>query len=57
MNLAGHCNSFTSEVSNSNCSVGHMRTYKVTHGPHNDADTTTAVPELNFTSYFLRKVS
>ena len=46
-----------SEVSNSNCSVGHMRTYKVTHGPHNDADTTIAVPELNFTSNFLRKVS
>jgi len=31
--------------------------YKVTRGPHYDADATIAVPELNFTSYFLRKVS
>ena len=44
-------------VSNSNCTVGHMRTYKVTRGPHYDSDATVAVPELNFTSYFLRKVS
>jgi len=32
-------------------------TYKVTRGPHCDADATITVPELNFTSYFLRKVS
>jgi len=44
-------------VSNSNCSVGHMRTYKVTRGPHYDVCATIAVPELNFASYFLRKVS
>jgi len=44
-------------VSNSNCSVGHMRTYKVTRGPHYDADATIAVPELNFRSSFLRNVS
>jgi len=44
-------------VSNSNCSVGHMRTHKVTCGAHYDADATIAVPELNFTPYFLRKVS
>ena len=44
-------------VSNSNCSVCHMRTYKVTRGPHYDVDATIAVPELNFTSCFLRKVS
>ena len=36
-------------VSNSNCSVGHIRTYKVTRGPHYDADATIAVHELNFT--------
>jgi len=29
--------------SNSNCSVGHM-TYKVTRGPHYDADARIAVP-------------
>jgi len=44
-------------VLNSNCFVGHMRTYKATRGPHYDANATIAVPELNFTSYFLRKVS
>jgi len=48
---------FIPGVSNSNCSVGHMRTYKVTCGPHYDADATIAVPELNLTPYFLRKVS
>jgi len=34
-----------------------MGAYKVTRGPQYDADATVAVPELNFTSYFLRKVS
>jgi len=32
-------------VSNSNCSEGQMRTYKVTQGLHYDADTTMAAPE------------
>ena len=49
--------SCTARVSKSNCSVDHMRTYKITRGPHCDADETIAVPESNFTSYFLRKVS
>jgi len=44
-------------VSNWNCSVGNMRTYKVNRVLHYDADATIAVPELNFTSYFLPKVS
>jgi len=47
-------------VSNSNCTVGHMRTYKVTREPHYDADATVEVPELietAITSYFLRMVS
>jgi len=34
-----------------------MGTYKVTSGPQYDADATVAVPERDFTSYFLRKVS
>ena len=34
-----------------------MRTHKVTHGQHYDADATIAVLELNFTYYFLRNVS
>jgi len=38
-------------VSNSICSVGHMRTYKAIRGPHYDADATTAVPELARKSY------
>jgi len=42
-----------SGVSNSNCSVGHMRTYKVTRRPHYDADATIVAPKLNFTSYLL----
>jgi len=33
-------------VSNSNCSMGKMRTYKVTRGAHYDADETIAAPEL-----------
>jgi len=37
--------SFRSGVSNSNCSVGQIRTYKVTRGPHYDADATMAVPQ------------
>jgi len=32
-------------VSNSNCSKGQMRTYKVTRGPHYDADETLLVQE------------
>jgi len=37
-----------------------MRTYKVTRGPHYDAATAVAVPELtrnSFYIYFLRKLS
>jgi len=30
----------------SNWSVGHMRAYEVTRGPHYDADATMAVPKL-----------
>ena len=40
-------------VSNSNCSVGHMRICEVTCGPHYDADTTIAVPELTRNSFFI----
>jgi len=43
-------------VSNSNCSVGHMRTYKVTLGPHYDADATKALLKLPENS-FLHLVS
>ena len=52
---------FNTRVSNSNCSEGQMRTYKVTRGQMYDADATMAVLKPNlettFTSYFLRKVS
>jgi len=46
-------------VSNSTCSVGHMRTYEVTCGPDDNADATTAVCELTRKQhlFFLRKVS
>ena len=47
-------------ISNSNFSVGQMKTCKVSRGPHYDADEIIAVPELTktaFTSCFLRKVS
>jgi len=37
---------FKAGVSNSNWSVGHMRVYEVTRGPHYDADATMAVPKL-----------
>jgi len=37
--------SFRSGVSHSNCSVGQIRTYKVTRGPHYDADAIMAVPQ------------
>jgi len=40
-------------VSNSNCSVGHMRAYKVNRGPHYDADTAIAVPELTRNSLYI----
>jgi len=35
-----------SGVSNPNCSEGQIRIYKVTRGPHQDADVTMAVPNL-----------
>jgi len=38
-------------VSNSNCSVGHIRTYKETCGPHYNADATTTVCELTRKSF------
>jgi len=38
---------------NSNCSVGHIRTFKVTRGPHYDADTTVGVPELTRNSFYI----
>jgi len=41
----------TPGVSNSTCSVGHMRMYKVNCGPHYNADATTAVPELTRKSF------
>jgi len=48
-------------VSNSNFSVGQKRTYKVTRGPHYDADETMALPEPYWkqlvTYYFLREVT
>jgi len=40
-------------ISNSNCSVGYMRTYKITRGPHYDADATIAVPELTRNSFYI----
>ena len=40
-------------VSNSNCSVGQMRTCMVTRGPHYDADETIAVPELTKNSFYI----
>jgi len=54
---------FTAGFSNSSCSYSQMEIYKVTRGPHYDADTTMAVPEphylaeTTFTSCFLRKLS
>jgi len=33
-------------ISNWNCSVGHIKTFKVTRGPHFDADATMAVPDF-----------
>ena len=36
---------FRPGVTNSNCSVGQMRIYKVIIGPHYDADTIKAVPQ------------
>jgi len=36
---------FRAGVSNSICSVGQMRTYKVTRGPHYDTNATMALPQ------------
>jgi len=41
------------EISNLNVSVGQTRTYKVTRGPHSDADATMAVPELTRNSFYI----
>jgi len=43
------------EVSNSDCSEGQTRTYKVTWGPHYDADASMAVPELTTNILFPAK--
>ena len=40
-------------VSNSNCSVGHMRAYEVTREPHYDADATMAVPKLTWNRFYI----
>jgi len=42
-----------SGVSNSNCSVGQMGTYKVTRAPHYDAEATIAVPECTRNSFYI----
>jgi len=42
-----------SGVSNSNCAVGHMRTYKTTRGPHYEADATTPVRKLTRNSFYI----
>jgi len=44
---------FKSGVSNSNFSEGQMRSYKVTRGPHYDADATVVASDLNFTRNYL----
>jgi len=44
---------FRPAVSNSNCSVGQMRTSEITRGPHYDADETIAVPELTEKSFYV----
>jgi len=38
-------NPYKAGVSNSSCSEGQIRSYKVTRGPHYDADATMAVPQ------------
>jgi len=40
-------------VSNSNFSGGQTRTYKVTRGPHYEADATMAVHELTRNSFYI----
>jgi len=40
-------------VSNSNCSVGQTGTYKVTRGPHFDAEATIALPECTRNSFYM----
>ena len=42
---------FSAGVSNSTCSVVHMKTYKVTCGPNYKADLTTAIHELTRISF------
>jgi len=53
--LRGRCDIwwFKPGVPNSSCSVGQMRTCKVTRGPHYDADETIAVPELIKNSFYI----
>jgi len=40
-------------ISNLNCYEGQMRTYKVTCGPHYDADATMAVPEPYWKQFYM----
>ena len=40
-------------VSKSDCFVSHMRTYKITSGPHYNADATMSVPELTTISFYI----
>jgi len=42
---------FAYQVSNSNCSMDHMRAYKVKCEPQYNADATKAVPELLETAF------
>jgi len=41
------------EASNLNCSVGHMRAYDITRGPHYDADATMAAPKFTRNSFYM----
>jgi len=51
---------FRAGISNSDCFMSHMKTYKVTHGPHCITDATMSAPELTTKRllhfYFLQKV-
>jgi len=46
---------FKSGFSNLGCSVGQMRTYKVTRGPHCDADATMNLTRNSFCNLFPAK--
>jgi len=44
---------YNAGASNSNCSLGQIKTCKVTRGPHHDADATIAVPELTRNRFYI----